>query len=73
MLKNGQTNFKNLAIWTPEDFKGCLAISQHHAKSLIAPKSNQNQCLHSFHILHNLLTQAMRAKIVVNKFKVRFS
>ena len=37
MLKNGQTNFKNLAIWTPQDFKGCLAISQHHAKSLITP------------------------------------
>ena len=31
MLKNGQTYFKNLAVFTPQDFKVCLAIFQHYA------------------------------------------
>ena len=26
MLQNGQTCLKNLAVWTPQDFKSCLAI-----------------------------------------------
>ena len=30
MLKNGQTYFKNLAVFTPQDFKVCLAIFQHY-------------------------------------------
>ena len=30
MLKNGQTYFKSLAVFTLQDFEVCLAISQHY-------------------------------------------
>ena len=30
MLKNGQTYFNNLAVWTPKDLKVYLAISQYY-------------------------------------------
>ena len=31
MLKNSQTYFRSLALFTPQDFKVCLAIFQHYA------------------------------------------
>ena len=32
MLQNGQTYFKNLAVFNPQDFKVCLTILQHEIK-----------------------------------------
>ena len=30
MFKKGQTYFKNLAVFTMQDFEGCLAICQYY-------------------------------------------
>ena len=37
MLKNGQTYFKNLAVWTQQDFKVGLAIFQQYVRGFGVP------------------------------------
>ena len=72
MLKNSQTYFKNLAIFTPQDFKVCLAIFQHYeiyfSASNVSVKVQKKEETREIKMQRDILGKLVRSYFDTNSY-----